>query len=358
MKRVLAFLVAVAPAAVSAQSDSTEAFVRAFIRRYNIPAAAVTVARHGRVVKAHGYGVANLELGVSATGHSVFEIGSITKQFSAAAVMLLVEQGKLSLDDSISRYLSVPPEWNAIRIRHLLAHTSGLHDWEGDTTFSLAREYPIDEFIAFVARHPLDFSPGSKWAYTNSAYPLIGEIIAKVSGVPYEQFVLERIIRPAGMSETRFRHAGEIVPRRASGYVERGGVLFNGAPLRPAVLSPNGFILSTAADMGKWCVALSRGAVASNASMGLMTSPVPLSDGSTVPFAGIGWFLSEYQGHRALIHNGSTAAGFSSVIYRYPNDDLCVVVLLNIDRDDKVNQLATSVASFYVRGIGARAPLK
>lgn len=340
---------------VGAQADSVDAFVRDFIQRRNIPAAAISVVHHGRVVKAAGYGVANLELGVPATAHSVFEIGSITKQFTAEAVMMLVEEGKLRLDDSLSRYVSgLPDAWSGIRLRHLLTHTSGLHDWEGDTAFSLRREYTPAEFIAFVARHPLDFPPGSRFAYTNSAYPLLGMVIEKVSGFPYERFVRERILAPAGMVETRFRHAAEVVPNRASGYAERDGVLVNGEPLRPSVLAANGLILSTAADMARWNIALTKGALVTPASVTAMTTPTRFNDGSTFG-VGIGWFLDEFRGHRMMLHNGSTAAGFSSVVYRYPDDGLSVVVLLNIDRWNAVNVLATNVASFYVPGLAMRS---
>src|SRR5205823_1922618 len=149
-----------------------------FIRRRNIPSAAIAVVHHGRVAKSAGYGLANLELEVAATAHSVFEIGSMTKQITAEAVMMLVEDGKLRLDDPLSRYLpGLPENWNVIRLRYLLTHTSGLHDWYGDSAFSYRREFTTAEFIAFVARHPLDFSPGSRFAYRNRAYPLLGTVL-------------------------------------------------------------------------------------------------------------------------------------------------------------------------------------
>ena len=351
---LLALLSLAAPA--DAQTDSVDAFVRDFIRRHDIPAAAVSVVHRGKVTKAAGYGVANLELGVAATGHSVFEIGSITKQITAAAVLMLVEDGKLGLDDPLARYVTGLPEgWSGIRLRHLLTHTSGLHDWEGDTAFSLRREYTAAEFIAFVARHPLDFPPGSRFAYSNSAYPLLGMVVERVSGVPYERFVADRVFTPAGMRESRFRRAEEVVPHRASGYVDRDGVLMNGEPLRPAILAPNGLILSTAADMARWSIALTSGTLLQRASVNAMTTPVRLNDGSSFNAAGIGWFFDGFRGHRMMLHNGSTAAGFSSVIYRYPDDDLSVVVLLNIDRFDIVNVLATSVAGFYVPALAVRS---
>jgi CubicO group peptidase (beta-lactamase class C family) len=340
-------------------SETADSLVLAFITRRNIPSAAIAVVRDGRIVKTAGYGTANLELRIPASAHSVYEVGSITKQFSAEAVMVLVEERKLALDDSLARYLpEIPDAWRGIRLRHLLTHTSGLHDWEADASLSFRREYTTSEFIALVAAHPLDFAPGTRVAYTNSAYPLLGRVIERVAGVPYERFVAERIFGPAGMTETRFRHNARLVPNRASGYVERDGVIVNGEPLRPAILAPNGGIQSTATDMARWMVALARGRLVRPSTLATMTTPARLGDGSTVG-VGIGWFLADVDGHRAAVHNGSTAAGYSSVVYRYLDDDVGVVVLFNIDRFDAVNVLARSLARLYLRregGAARRAP--
>jgi CubicO group peptidase (beta-lactamase class C family) len=337
------------------QTDSVDAFVRDFIRRHQVPAAAISVVHHGRVVKAAGYGVSNLELNVAATEHSVFEIGSMSNQVSAEAVMMLVEDGKLALDDPLSKYLTgLPQEWRGIRLRHLLTHTSGLPDWEADTAFSYRREYTTAEFVAFVARHPLDCPPGTRFAYTNSAFPLLGKVIETVASVPYEHFVTERILKPAGMVETRFRHAKDVVPNHAAGYVDRDGVFENGEPLRPAILAPNGGVLSTAADMPRWNIALTNGTLVKPPTMVLMTTPIRFNDGSSFS-GGIAWFLDEFRGHRMVLPNGSTVAGYSSVIYRYVDDDLSVVVLLNIDRWNAVTVLATNVASFFVPGLAMRS---
>ncbi|MEP7344933.1 MAG: serine hydrolase domain-containing protein [Gemmatimonadaceae bacterium] len=357
MKRFLRWCVVMASLAsqAKAQSDSVDAFVRAYIQRHNIPAAAISVVHHGRIVKATGYGVANLELNVPATEHSVFEIGSMSKQISAEAVMMLVEEGKLGLDDPLSQHLTgIPEAWSGIKIRHLLTHTSGLHDWEGDTAFSYRREYTPADFIALVARHPLDFSPGTKFAYTNSAFPLLGIVVEKVSGMPYKRFVTERIFKPAGMIETRFRNQAEVVPNHAAGYVDNNGVFENGEPHRPSILAPNGGVLSTASDMARWNIALSSGTLLKKATAQQMLVPVRFNDGSSFS-GGIAWFLDEYRGHHMVLHNGSTVAGFSSVIYRYLDDDLSVVVLLNIDRWNAVNVLAVNVASFYVSGLAMRS---
>lgn len=356
MKRLLPLLlVATLATAAQPQGDSVDAYVRGFMERRKIPGAAVSVVHHGKIVKAAGYGMANLELNVPATEHSVFEIGSISKQFCAEAVMMLVADGRIALDDPLRRYLpEVPEAWSGITIRHLLTHTSGLRDWEGDSAFSYRREYTTSEFIAFVARHPLDFAPGSRFAYTNSAFPLLGKVVEKVTGVSYERFVAERIFRPAGMVETYFKHHANIVPNHTGGYVDEGGTLVNGEPLRPVILAPNGGIMSTATDMARWHIALSNGTLLTPATMAAMLVPVRLNDGSVFS-GGIAWFLDEFRGHRFVLHNGSTVAGYSSVVYRYLTDDLSVTILFNIDRWNAVNVLAINVASFFVPGLAMRS---
>jgi CubicO group peptidase (beta-lactamase class C family) len=341
------------PPAPSA-SRSVDAFVQAFIKRQAIPSAAVAVVRDGRIVKAAGYGTASLEQGVPASERSVYEIGSISKQFTAEATMMLADEGRLHLDDPIGKYLSGLPEaWSAITIRHILSHTSGLHDWEAKGVFSYRRNYTPQEYVDLIAADPLDFAPGTRYAYTNSAHPLLGLIIEKVSGRPYEPFVTERIFKPAGMTDTRFKHPEEIVPRRAAGYVDRDGTLQNGEPLRPGIIAPNGGIMSTAVDMAKWQIALGNGTLLPRPTLDEMWTPIRLNDGKPFNNVGLAWFIQTFRGHRLVLHNGSTIAGYSSVVYRYPDDRLAVVALMNIDRWNAVNVLATRVADFYVPGLAA-----
>jgi CubicO group peptidase (beta-lactamase class C family) len=331
--------------------DPIDRFVRSFLEAQRIPSAAIAVVQRGRVSKLAGYGQASLELPAPAGPHTVYEIGSITKQFTAEVVMLLAAEGRLELDAPLARYLpELPDSWRDIRIRHLLTHTSGLPDWEEPGWLDFSREYTPAEFIRLVGAHPLDFAPGDQWAYSNSAYPLLGMLIERVTGQPFAQVVTERIFRPAGMRETRFRRAGEVVANRAAGYVDSAGTLRNGMPLRPALLAPNGGILSTAADLARWSLALLRGRLVPRPVFEAMATPVRLNDGTTFN-AGIGWFVDHVRGHRVLIHNGVTAAGYSSVIYLYPEDGLFVAVLLNIDRGAAVNRLATGIAGLALPAV-------
>lgn len=327
--------------------DEVDQYVEAFIKKRGIPGLSLAVVRDGKLVKAAGYGLANLELSAPAKPETVYEIGSISKHFTAEAILLLAEEGKLKLDDPFSKYLSEAPEaWKPITLRHILAHTSGLKDWEAANVLSYRREYTADEFIKLMSPFPLDFVPGEKWAYSNTGYPLLGLVIERASGQPFEAFMTERIFKPLGMNATRFNHPSHIVPNHAGGYVDESGVLRKGEPLRPQVIAPNGGMLTTVLDMAKWEQVFYSERLLKRSSLEQMQTPVQLNDGATFN-SGLGVFLDTFRGHRLILHNGSTVAGYSAVFYSYPDDKLTVIVLCNIDRGNAVNTLATRVASFY-----------
>ncbi len=335
----------------TAVADKIDAYVKTFIAQQNIPGLSLAVVRDGKLMKAAGYGFSNLETHTSAKPETVYEIGSITKQFTAEAVMLLVEEGKLNLDDTLGQRLEgIPAAWRPITLRQLLTHTSGLKDWEADNLLSFHREYTPAEFIAVMSPYPLDFTPGESWAYTNTAYPLLGLVLAQASGKPYDILIDERIFKPLGMNATHFNRPDDIVPNHAGGYVEQGGRLHKGEPLRPRIVEPNGGIFSTVLDLAKWEQVLYTERLLKKASLVQMQTPMHLRNGKSTP-SGLGIFIDEYHGHSLLAHNGSTMGGFSSVFYYYPDDRLTVIVLCNIDRGDAVNIVATHVASFYIPGV-------
>ena len=341
--------------AVPEHADRFDRLLEGFVIRKEIPAIAVAVVLRGKVLKLGSFGYSSLELQVPAGPHTLFEIGSITKQFTAVAVLQLVAAGKLELDAPFARYLdSVPDAWRGITLRQLLTHTSGIPDWEEGHLLDFRRSYSVTQFMEAMAAHPLGFAPGSRWAYSNSTFPLLGAIVARVSGESWEAYVTAHLLEPAGMSETRFRHNDAVIPNRAAGYVDSAGKFWSGEPRRPELLLPNGGILSSAVDMAKWCTALTGGRVLDSSMLKLMTTPVRLNDGSSFEAGGIGWFLSNWHGHRVWAHNGATPAGFSSVIYHYPDDGLSVVVLFSIDRGAFVNDLATELADLVVPGLAQK----
>lgn len=344
---LLFVLFSVAFAQSPQKPDEVDRYVKAFIEKRKIPGLSLAVVRDGKLVKAAGYGLANLELNVPARSETVYEIGSISKHFTAEAVLLLAQEGRLGLDDRLGKYLAeIPSAWKDITLRHILTHTSGLKDWEAAAVLSYRREYTADEFIKLMAPFPLDFAPGERWAYTNTGFPLLGPVIERVSGKRFEEFMTERIFKPLGMNDTRYNHPSHIVPNHAGGYVEDEGVLRKGEPLRPQVIAPNGGMLTTVLDLTKWEQVLHTERLFNPASLALMQTPVRLNGGATFN-SGLGLFLDRFRGHRLLLHNGSTVAGFGAVFYTYPDDKLTVIVLCNIDRGNAVNTLATRVASFY-----------
>ena len=343
------------PAPTVSHADEVDAYVTHFIQAKQIPGLSLSVVRDGKLVKAAGYGLANLELNSAATPETVYEIGSITKQFTAEAVLLLVEEGRLGLDDRLGKHLSgLPPAWQGLTLRQMLSHTSGLKDWESANLLSFRREYTPAEYIELMSAYPLDFPPGEGWSYSNTTYPLLGLVVTQASGKPFDEFVAGRIFKPLGMGATRFSRPQDVVMQRAGGYVEETGRWRKGELLRPRVLEPNGGILSTVLDLAKWEQVLSRETLLKRSSLEAMQTPVRLPGGQSIP-AGFGVFLDNFRGHRLLVHNGSTPGGFSSVFYHYPDDKLTVILLCNIDRGAAINHLATRVASFYVPGLDITA---
>jgi CubicO group peptidase (beta-lactamase class C family) len=208
--------------------DPVDAYVQAQMRARNIPGLSLAVVRRGKVVKAAGYGMANVELSVAATQHTVYELASMTKPFTALAIMLLLHDGKLSLDDPVVRYVvELPHAWRSVTIRHLLTHTSGIpnHTDLPVIVNDESRDYTRAEMLAFLAAVPVEFPPGKRWAYNNSGYFLLGLVIEKAAGQSYEQFLSERIFQPLQMTATRGNNVDELIPNRAAGYVIRGGRL-------------------------------------------------------------------------------------------------------------------------------------
>ena len=322
-------------------ADRADAYLESCLARYNIPALSVAVTLRGKEVKAAGFGIANLEWGTRAAAGTVYEIGSISKHFTAVAILLLVEEGRLRLDDPLSRYVDAGPAvWNRVTLRNVMQHTSGLPDWESAGVLSYRRDYTDAEYIAMLRPLPLDFEPGTRWAYSNSGYPLLGMVIEKVSGMPYERFMRSRVFEKAGMANTRFKVAGEIVKHRAAGYIDVDGKLRSGEPLRPRVIAPNGGVLSTAEDLARW----SPSRVLNSGSAALMSAAGEWPNG-------LGWFVRNFRGHRQYFHNGSTVGGYSAVMYELPDDALTVAVLCNIDRGPAVNAIAMRLADFYVPGL-------
>ena len=350
---MMAALVAVATVTlgVTASADPVDDYVRSQLAARHLPGVALAVVRDGRIVKTAGYGVASLELRVPVSPETVFEIGSISKQFAADAILLLVEDGKVALDDPISKYLTrTPPAWSAITIRHILTHTSGLADFDsGNIGFSYRREYTADEFVELLGAQPLAFPPGERWNYTN-AFPLLGIVVERASGMSYTEFVRARIFAPLELRSARFKSASEVVPHRADGYLFTDGAYRRGEPLRPQIIAPNGGILIDVADFAAWDIAITSHRLLRPESLAAMTTPARLADGRTVGH-GLGWFLDTFNGHHFGAHWGSTVTGHSAVIRRYVDDRVTVIMLANLDDGGVgIDAMSRHIAGMYVPG--------
>jgi len=291
---------------------------------------AVAVMKDGRLVLARGYGYADVENGVPATAETVYRLGSITKQFTSMAVMQLAEQGKLSIDDELTKFLpDYPLQGNKVTIHQLLNHTSGIKSYTSLPNFfrTARQELSHDDMLALIKDQSFDFAPGAKMQYNNSGYYLLGMVIEKASGQSYAEYLADHIFKPLGMHATRYGDTRPLIARRATGYKRERGAIVNDDPISMKVPGAAGALVSNVLDLLKWHQALEAGELLSSASYEAMYRPTALPDGKTQKY-GYGWGLGEMAGHQKLSHGGGIN-GFSTMIARYPLDRLAVIVLAN-----------------------------
>lgn len=315
---------------ISAQTDPIDSYVQAEMKSRSIPGLALVVVKNGDIVKMKGYGFANLEHDAPVTPDTVFELASVSKHFTATAIMLLVEQGKVKLDDPINRYLPASPEpWKAITVRHLLTHTAGLPAMAKG--FNSLREggwradYTTAQMFESAVKDPMSFAPGENWQYSDVGYFLLGMIIEKASGVSYRNFLAQHFFQPIGMASTSVTDLWTIVKNRAAGYTTRGDRLVNGRRVVQFELPSAGGVWSTVGDLTKWDNALAAGKVVKPSSLEQMWTPVKLNNGGSYVY-GFGWVIDEKRGHRMITHTGVTGTEYT----RFPDHKLTVIVLTNL----------------------------
>jgi CubicO group peptidase (beta-lactamase class C family) len=296
-----------------------------------LPGVALAIEQDGRNIKTACYGLANLELNVPVSPQSVFQIQSVTKQFTATAIIMLVEEGKVSLEANVATYLDGTPDtWKAVTVRHLLNQTSGIKDFINEPTASLRLEASEEEVFKALVQRPLNFQPGEKYAYSNSNYHLLAMIIRKITGDSYGRFLQQRIFEPLEMRQTRIMSWTDLVPKRVAGYLVNEGQLVNGQFVAESILAyGGGGILSTIEDMTKWDLALRGEKLLKHSILEQMWAPARLNDGSSSSY-GFGWGLGGKSPHRFVNHSGGHMTGFSTHILRYLDDDLSVILLVNI----------------------------
>ena len=299
-------------------------YMNAFVKAKNV-GGAVLAAKDGKILISRGYGLANAELNVPNTAQTRFRIGSLTKQFTSAAVMILQERGKLSVREAACKYLDNCPEaWKEVTIHQLLTHTSGIPSFTGVPDWKTKRVLRLTaaETLALVREAPLKFKPGADYDYSNTGYYLLGLIIEKVSGQTYEAFLKENIFAPLKMSDTGY-DAGQILANRASGYSRRGETLVNADYADRNVPFAAGGLYSTVEDLYKWQASFDTEQLLKKASIEAIFTPDKKN-------YGYGWGIGSYRNHKLVTHGGSIE-GFQSHIFRFPDDRAAVIVLLNSD---------------------------
>ncbi len=346
LKRQYCFaIVLLLTASVAVQADKTDDYVKDAMQRQRLPGLSLVVIKNQKIVKVQGYGLANIELNVPATPETVYKIGSVSKQFIATGIMMLVQEGKLNIDDKISQYLDDTPEsWKPITIRHLLTHTSGIiREAPGFDPLKIQSDADV---IKTAYPSPLRFTPGEKYEYCNVGYFTLAEIIRRVSGIPWGEYLNERLFKPLGMNATRPTDMRELVPNRANGYVWRNGKFENAAIY--LALRPSGAFLSTVMDLAKWEEALAAQKVLKQSMLDQMWTPVKLNDGKTEQY-GFGWQLDDVRGHK-LVNHGGSLPGFRAQFARFVDDKVTVIVLTNGDNANAFS-IARGVADLYIPGL-------
>jgi CubicO group peptidase (beta-lactamase class C family) len=285
----------------------------------------VLVAKGGETLFSGGFGLANAEHQVANTPRTKFRLGSITKQFTAMAILILRDQGKLSLDDPIGKYIDdAPKAWEGVTIHHLLTHTSGVHSYTSDPIYALKMTQPetVKSMIARFKDKPLDFKPGEKFSYSNSGYFLLGAVIEKVSGDSYEAFLKRAIFDPLDLKDTGYDHPRTVLSLRASGYERGAKGVENARYLDMMQPYAAGSLYSTVEDLSRWDRALVASKLISKDSYVRMFTPAR-------SHYAYGWVVEEHNGRKEVSHGGGIN-GFATQILRYPEQEVCVVVLSNV----------------------------
>lgn len=345
-----------------APAPPVEELVASEMQKHHVVGAACLLLKDGQAPKSIFTGQANLEWDTPVNAATVFEIGSVSKQFAAAAILLLAEQGKLSVDDPLSKFLTnTPASWADIKIKHLLAHTSGLKNYDGLAGFELRQHLTQAQFIRKLAALPLNFPPGESWAYSNSGYNLLGYIVENVSGEDYGTFLQKNIFAPLQMTNTTFRDPSQVIPHRAAGYAFTTNGIYLNRDSDLTDLFAAGSIVSTVGDLAKWDAAITRGNILRESSRKLWWTPARLNHGQPVRTGreakagtyGFAWFINDLQGHPNIGHTGITS-GFSAANEFYPADHLTIIILSNTDEGTFAGELAKKIARLC---FSAAAPL-
>jgi CubicO group peptidase (beta-lactamase class C family) len=361
---VLILFSSVGLAASDRPADAVDELIRAEMEKHHIPGLSLLVSREGQPIRTQGYGFANVELQVPVKPESIFQSGSVGKQFTATAVMMLVEEGKIGLEDPLTKFFpAAPATWKKVTVRELLSHTGGFTDYQ---SFDMRKDYR-DQLLKIVERIPLAYPPGTKWSYSNLGYLTLGVLIHRVTGEFYGDFLQQHIFRPLGMTTTRIISEEDIVANRSAGYRLVKGELKNQEWVSPKLnTTADGSLYFSALDLAKWDAALYTEKLLKRSSLDQMWTVVKLKDGKpNSGDYGFGWSIENKKGHKVIGHGGSWQ-GFKTHISRYVDDKLTVVVLINqgnadpepiTDRVADVSGRASKVTTWFSLSVLSPSPL-
>jgi CubicO group peptidase (beta-lactamase class C family) len=339
-KKIIILLVFSGTMVASAQ-DSVDSFIVKQVKDQRLAGLSIGIVQNGQIVKAKGYGFANLELNVPATEQTVYKLASVSKQMIATAIMYLQQEGKLRLTDTVTKYFrDAPTAWSNITIRNLLNHTSGLE--RESPAFNPGLVQPDSVLIRAAYRDPMVFSTGSKWQYCNLGYFMLADIIRQVSGMSFPQFMKKEIFEKYHLSKTQLTSAKTLVPNRADGYVLSKDTITNAEEY--LALRPSGAFISTVGDLMKWELMIQHNEILSKDNWKLMLSDI-VKTGANNPeteYYGYGWFKSTYKG-REIVYHGGSLPGFRTIYFRIPAEGTAIIILTNSDHADS-RSIAKGVA--------------
>ena len=318
-----------------------------FINQFNPsqPGCEVLIAKHGEIVYKKAFGSANLQLNVPLRSDMVFNIASITKQFTAVAILQLFENGKLSLDDSVQKFIpDFPSKGRTITIENLLTHTSGIKDYMQIDYPNVNMErwdFTPEQLIDSFKNYPLDFEPGTKFSYSNSGYYLLGYIIEKISGRRYQDYVQDHLLKPLKLTHTYFDSAGIIIPNRVNGYYKTDSIYKNEDYWSPTIEYAAGGLISNVDDLYKWHTGLYSYQIVKKETLEKAFMPYRLRDGTTIDY-GYGWFVRTTNGIKSIEHEGGMPGFVSNEIY-FPDEDVYMAILCNCG-DTPIDELSVTVS--------------
>ncbi|NSL88283.1 beta-lactamase family protein [Chitinophaga sp. Mgbs1] len=352
---LLSAILLIPGAVLSAQSlgSRIDSLILTTFKDKNGPGGVFMVAQKGRVIYHNAFGKANLELDVNMTSDNVFQIGSMTKQFTAVAILMLEQQGKLNVQDPVSRFIPDYPGGDKITLHHLLTHTSGIKDFTAMKTLAdiAQKEMTPEMMVNFFKNEPVDFVPGEKFAYNNSGYLLLGYIIELVSGQTYRDFIQQHIFDKAGMQHSRYASDREVIRKRAGGYHLKSSGYVNKTLISFSVPFASGALMSTTEDMLKWQQALNQHLLLNPEETAKAFRTYQLNNGETFTY-GYGWHIKTLNGTPDREHGGSVF-GFKSMGIYIPSEDIYVVGFSNCDCNSPT-KVTTDIAALVLATLKKR----